>query len=69
VNAVQCNDFEWLAIYLQIEIPVCGRIHDSPETSLARCQSDTRTHSAIYGENFGWRSACAAATRRNIDTP
>src|SRR5438132_13182686 len=53
-HPVDGHDFERLTLKLQIQITICGSIHETPELSLARSNFNLRPNGAIYCKDLFW---------------
>src|SRR5947208_336444 len=53
-HPVHGHDFERLTLKLQIQITICGSIHQTPELALARGDFDLWPHGTIHCKDLFW---------------
>src|ERR1700758_2405787 len=68
-HSIERNDFEFLSIDLQIRITIGRGIHNTPELTFARSDSDRWSHDAIYREDsFWWFGRSTTGFRGNFNS-
>src|SRR4029077_4370089 len=53
-HSVHGHDLERLTLKLQIQITICGRIHETPELALARSDFNLWPHGTIHCKDLFW---------------
>src|SRR5438876_10947759 len=53
-HTVHGHDFERLTLKLQMQMTICGSIHETTELALARSGFNLRPHGTIHCKNLFW---------------